>query len=209
MQAWIIATMKAYGYLGVYLLITLENVFPPIPSEVILTFGGFMTTYAKLNVFGVILAATAGSVSGAIILYAIGRLLPRERLERILDGKIGKILHFKKEDVEKAMGWFEKRGKISVFICRCVPIVRSLISIPAGMAEMHFGAFLFFTTLGSLIWNIVLVELGVFAGDSWEKIAGYVDTYSTITLVVLVIVFFGFALWFYKYRIKKNNNSSK
>ena len=169
MQEWIIQTMEQFGYLGIFLLITIENLFPPIPSEIILTFGGFMTTYTSLHVWGVILSATIGSVLGAIILYGIGRLLSVDLLAKILDGKIGKILRFKKEDVFKACDWFNSKGKKTVLLCRCVPIVRSLISIPAGMAKMKFGIFLVLTTIGSFVWNIVLVYLGAAAGEAWEK----------------------------------------
>ena len=108
MQQWIMEWMNSFGYWGIALLIVLENVFPPIPSEIILTFGGFMTTYTRMTIPMVILFSTAGSVAGALILYAVGRLLPRERLERLVDGKIGKILRFKRQDVEMAMGWFDR-----------------------------------------------------------------------------------------------------
>lgn len=128
-----------------------------------------MTTYTSLHVWGVILSATIGSVLGAIILYGIGRLLSVDLLAKILDGKIGKILRFKKEDVFKACDWFNSKGKKTVLLCRCVPIVRSLISIPAGMAKMKFGIFLVLTTIGSFVWNIVLVYLGAAAGEAWEK----------------------------------------
>ncbi len=211
MQDWIIEIMNQYGYIGILLLIAIENIFPPIPSEVILTFGGFMTTYSNMQVWGVILAATAGSVLGAIVLYGVGRLLSPQRLEHWLEGKIGRLLHFKKGDVTKACGWFEKRGKSTVLFCRCIPIVRSLISIPAGMAKMNMGLFLLFTTIGSFVWNIILVYFGVFAGASWESILDYMSTYSHITLAVLVIIALICTVIFFKKRFasKDNDSSSK
>ena len=133
MQEWIVHLTNTYGYFGILLLIFLENVFPPIPSEVILPFSGFLTTCTNMNVFGVIIYSTLGSVLGAIVLYGVGYILNQERLERILDGKVGKILHFKKQNVEKTMAWFRRYGIATVFFCRCIPMVRSLISIPAGM----------------------------------------------------------------------------
>lgn len=202
MQDWIIKIMETYSYLGVFLLITLENVFPPIPSEIILTFGGFMTTQYHINFWGVILAATIGSVTGAIILYGVGRLLSADRLAKILDGKIGRILHFKSEDVYKSCDWFNKHGKKSVLICRCIPIVRSLISIPAGMAKMEFGIFLLLTALGSAVWNTVLVYLGVLAGESWQKIVNGVGVYQTITVVVLGILAVFIIIWYIRFRKK-------
>lgn len=209
MQALIITMMNKFGYLGILLLIAIENIFPPIPSEVILGFGGFMTTYTKLNIIGVIIFATLGSVIGAIVLYLIGRILNKERLSKIVNGKIGKILFLKEEDIEKAYGWFDKRGYATVFFCRFVPIVRSLISIPAGMSEMKLPKFLVLTTIGSLIWNTVLVVIGSLLGENWEKLVLVMDEYSTIALILIIILFVVIIFMFYKNKFKKNKASSK
>lgn len=115
MEQWIIQMMEEFGYFGVAFLIALENIFPPIPSEIILTFGGFMTTYTSLNVWLVILMATIGSVLGGTVLYGIGRILDAEKLERILSGRIGKILRLKPQDVQRAQNWFARKGNITVF----------------------------------------------------------------------------------------------
>ncbi len=208
MEQWIIQMMEQFGYFGVAFLIALENIFPPIPSEVILTFGGFMTTYTSLNVWLVILMATIGSVLGGLVLYGIGRILDADRLERILSGKIGKILHLKPQDVERAQNWFARRGKATVFFCRFIPIVRSLISIPAGMMKMNAGIFLILTTLGTAIWNTVLVWLGVFAGASWEKIVEYLGVYSEIAVVILAVGVLLFGIFFYRHRLKKKKKES-
>lgn len=180
--------MNQYGYYGIILLIAIENIFPPIPSEVILTFGGFMTTYTYLSVWGVIITATLGSLLGAVILYGVGRMLSPERLRNMLDGKVGQILHLKKEDVFKACEWFNGKGKSTILFCRCIPVVRSLISIPAGMSKMKLGIFLIYTTIGSFVWNVVLVYLGVTAGASWEKIVAGSDAYTKVTIIVLGIL---------------------
>lgn len=203
MQEIIISFMDQFGYLGIMLLVALENVFPPIPSEVILAFGGFMTTYTSLHVVGVIISATIGSVVGAIILYFIGKLLNKERLISIVSGKVGKILRLKPKDIEKADKWFDERGNVAVFFCRFVPIVRSLISIPAGMSDMPIRSFLLFTTIGTLIWNTVLVILGSKMGENWTKIVDFISEYASITLVVLVIGFIAFVAWFYFGRLHK------
>lgn len=205
MQEIMINIMNQFGYWGILILIFIENVFPPIPSEVILTFGGFMTTYTNMNVVGVIIFSTIGSVIGAIVLYGIGRLLTQERLEYILDGKIGRMLGFKKDDVKKTEEWFIKRGKLTVLFCRFIPIVRSLISIPAGMTKMKLGIFILLTTIGTAIWNTVLVLLGAGAGASWEKIVVYMDKYSTIALIGISILCVIAAILFYKNRIAKKN----
>ena len=203
MQELVIQIIEQWGYIGVAMLIAIENIFPPIPSEVILAFGGFMTTKTTLNAIGVIIAATIGSTVGAIVLYLIGRILNKERLEKIVSGKIGKVLRLKAGDIEKADKWFDTKGQKTVFICRFIPIVRSLISIPAGMSEMKFLKFLLYTVLGSTIWNTVLVVLGKQLGDSWEKVVEIFNNFSHIILVVLILLVILGIYWFY--RNKKKN----
>ena len=176
--------MGQFGYFGVFLLIMIENVFPPIPSEVILTFGGFMTTYSEMTRTGVIIAATAGSVVGAMILYSIGLLIDVSRLEKIVD-RWGHLLRLTRKDIHQADAWFDKYGPWTVLFCRLVPLIRSLISIPAGMSNMNFPLFLLLTTVGSLIWNAALVSVGAAVGDNWESIVHYMDIYSNIAYVLI------------------------
>lgn len=199
MESWITSIMEGYGYFGVFLLIMLENLFPPIPSEVILTFGGFMTTKTDLTITGVVITSTLGSVAGAIILYALGSILNIKRLEKIVD-RWGYILRLKREDIYKADAWFEKHGVWTVFFCRFIPLIRSLISLPAGMARMNLLLFLIFTTLGTLIWNVILVNIGAAVGESWETIVYYMDIYSNIAYVVMGIVFIIFVVRYIKKR---------
>lgn len=208
MQEWIIQIMNQFGYIGIALLIAIENIFPPIPSEVILTFGGFMTTYTSMNIWLVALFATIGSVIGAIVLYGIGRLLTPQRLAWIID-KWGRILRIKKQDIKKAEKWFNRRGSLTVFFCRFIPIVRSLISIPAGMAHMNIGKFLLYTTLGTSIWNIILVYLGAYAGANWENILKYMNTYSNIAVAVLVVAGIVLVIWFIKKRKNRDNRKEE
>jgi membrane protein DedA with SNARE-associated domain len=205
MQTWILDIMNQYGYLGIMFLIAIENIFPPIPSEVILTFGGFMTTYTSLKVVGVIISATFGSLIGAILLYGVGSYLSPERLGNLLDGRLGQILNLKKEDFMNACEWFNKKGKSTVLFCRCIPIIRSLISIPAGMAEMKMSQFLLLTTIGSVIWNTALVCLGAILGASWEKIIEKTGIFSQIILLALVFGITFLAMWLVKKKICKLN----
>ncbi len=198
MQAAIISIMNKFGYFGVFFLIAVENIFPPIPSEVILLFGGFMTTYAKLNILGVVIASTLGSLLGAIILYYIGKILNKDRLKKIVKGKTGKILRLKEADIDKADEWFDTKGNKTVFFCRFVPILRSLISIPAGMSEMEMPKFLLYTILGSAIWNSVLTILGSIVGEKWESILTIFDKYSHLTLIILIILFIIFVTIYLK-----------
>ncbi|MGM0867576.1 MAG: DedA family protein [Bacillota bacterium] len=203
MESWITSIMEQFGYIGIFLLITLENLFPPIPSEVILTFGGFMTTHTSLSVFGVVVASAIGSVAGAIVLYGIGLLIDINRIEKIIE-KWGHILRLSKKDVHKANEWFSKYGVWTVFFCRFIPLIRSLISLPAGMAHMNFGVFLVLTTLGTLIWNVVLVYIGASVGGSWETIVGYMDIYSNVMYVVLALLFMVFVFLFIRKRMILN-----
>ncbi|WP_079529628.1 DedA family protein [Halobacillus hunanensis] len=195
MEDLLLSIINDYGYIGIFVLIALENIFPPIPSEVILTFGGFVTTNTPLSVVGVVISSTLGSVFGAVVLYGVGLLLDVERLEKIID-RWGKVLRLTKKDIYKADAWFDKYGPWTVFLCRFVPLIRSLISIPAGMSNMNFAAFLALTTLGTLIWNTVLILIGASVGDSWHSIVNYMDIYSNIVYVILAILFVLVVIWY-------------
>ncbi|MEI3605971.1 DedA family protein [Pseudogracilibacillus sp. SE30717A] len=184
MQDWVIEMLEKFGYAGVLLMMALENVFPPVPSEVILLFSGFMTTYTNLSVFGVIITATTGSILGAIILYGMGRLIHVERLEIIIE-RWQSIIRLKKQDLHMAKAWFDKHGYAAVFFCRMVPIVRSLISIPAGMSGMTFWLFLLLTMIGTIIWNALLVIVGTVLGASWIDILGFLEVYSKFAYVLI------------------------
>ncbi|TQS74452.1 DedA family protein [Ornithinibacillus gellani] len=200
MDHWLIEIMNAYGYMGIMFLIAIENIFPPIPSEVILTFGGFMTTFTDAKIWYVVIAATLGSVVGAIILYIVGLQLDIRRLEIIVD-KWGHILRLTKSDLHQANAWFDKFGPWTIFFCRFIPLIRSIISIPAGMSHMNVIVFLLFTTLGTFLWNIVLVSLGAKLAGSWETIVMYMDIYANIIYVLLLI--FGLILIVWLIRRKR------
>ncbi len=199
MKNFILSFMSRYGYLGILLLIIIENIFPPIPSELILTFGGFMTTYTSMNVLGVIIFSTLGSILGAIILYYMGYLLNKDRLLHLASSRLGRILHFNAANINKSLDWFHDKGNNSVFFCRFVPILRSLISIPAGMCKMNQGKFLLYTTIGSLGWNTILIFLGHLVGESWDELCKLFHHYSYAIRYILIALFI---LWIYK-KLKK------
>jgi len=165
-----------------------------------LTFSGFMTTCSRMTVWGVVLSATVGSSLGAVVLYFLGKIFNADRIELLFDSRFGRMLHLKAEDVKTAGKWFNKHGYQAVFLCRFVPVVRSLISIPAGMAKMKLGTFLLLTVLGTFIWNSVFVYLGRLAGEAWGRIVSYMDYYTMITAVVLVILGLVFIVYFIKKR---------
>lgn len=203
MTAWLTGLIEHFGYLAVILMIAVENIFPPIPSEVILTLGGFLVTKTSLTLVGVILASTLGSIIGAIILFSISRNLTLARLEKLLETKLFKLLGFKKDDAQKAINWFDKYGVGAIFYGRCIPVVRSLISIPAGIAHVGWGKFLALTTLGSFIWNTVLVGLGFYTGKNWHLVVKIFDDYTIVIIVIILIALVYFGHKWYKTRIKK------
>ncbi|ELY0462524.1 DedA family protein [Listeria innocua] len=202
METWITSIMADFGYIGIFLLIMIENLFPPIPSEIILTFGGFMTTVSSLNVVMMIIVATLGSVVGAILLYKVASYFGKERLTHIVL-KYGRVLRLKESDIERAESFFLKYGSWAVFLCRMIPLIRSLISIPAGMTKMKMSRFLILTTAGSLLWNTVLIGLGALLGESWGEIVVFMDSFSTVIYsIIAVITLLGLG-FFFRARFKK------
>lgn len=199
MQEFIIDLMDQAGYLGICFLIIAENIFPPIPSEAILFFGGFMTIHTNMTIPGVIFFSTLGSLTGAIILYEIGSLLTIQRLEWMVSKRAFRWLGFEKKDIMKTIDWFKKHGPRAVLFGRCIPVIRSLISIPAGMAGISLPVFLSYTLFGSAVWNTLLISLGAFLGVSWDNIAYYFNTYSSIVILVLIL---GLLIMFLR-RLKK------
>ena len=191
--------INQFGYFAVGALIFIENIFPPIPSELILPLGGFFTTTTNMVLPGVIAAATVGSVLGAYILYGIGWVLNRNRLMRFFETKPMRLLGFKGDDIAKAIDWFDRRGQISVLICRFVPIVRSLISIPAGVARMNMVKFAGYTLLGSAVWNTVLCSLGAAAGSAWMTVSEQAEWISDIVKCVIIALVVVLAIvWIWK-----------
>lgn len=195
MDETITQLIQNYGYLAIAGLIALENIFPPIPSELILTFTGFMTLTTGLNAWGAVGAATAGALFGALILYLLGTAFDRQRLNRLAASRFGKLLGLSPEKIAKTERYFVKHGKSAAFFGRFVPVVRSLISIPAGMSHFSLRHFIVFTTCGTLIWNTVLIFAGRLAGSAYEQvIANYQAFVAPVLLAcaVLAICFLAF-----------------
>ena len=177
---FILGIINKFGYFGIFFLITIENLFPPIPSEIILTFSGFIAKQADLSIFLIIIASTLGSLIGAIILYYLGYFLN----DRIIN-----ILRLNKENTNKSIEEFKENGKKSVFIGRLAPIIRSLISIPAGIAKMNIIEFIILTTLGSLIWNTILILLGNMIGENYIIVSKVISAYYKPIIFILIIFF--------------------
>ncbi|HYP17897.1 MAG TPA: DedA family protein [Opitutus sp.] len=186
MSDWIKSIIEQFSYPGIVFLLFLENVFPPIPSELIIPLAGFVSTQGQISLAGVIVAGTAGSVAGAIVLYGVGRRLGAERLRRWCD-KHGRWVGLTRKDLERSDRWFRRHGAKTVLLGRVVPGVRSLISIPAGVAGMDMRVFLLYTTLGSAAWTAALALAGRMLGRNYERVEQVIGPVST-TVVVLIIL---------------------
>lgn len=189
------AFINQFGYLAVTALIFLECVFPPIPSEVVLPLAGFTTTISSLTLPGVIAAATVGSFSGACVFYAVGRLLSPERLKALFSKRFMRVLGFRLSDITRIVDWFNRKGQISVLICRCIPGIRSIISIPAGTAKMNLARFSVYTFIGSLAWNTLLCSLGAFAGNAWTQVSDGAQAFSDTVIMILLVICLVVAAW--------------
>ncbi len=203
MLDWIKNLMESLGYVGVAVLMFLENVFPPLPSELIMPLAGFTASQGKLTLIGVIIAGTIGSVVGALPLYYLGRIVGEEKLKQWAD-RYGKWLTVSSKEIERADQWFEQHGNKTVFFGRLVPGIRSLVSIPAGISGMNIATFLLYTAIGSSIWTAALAFLGSLLGEQYEKVDAYLGPISYVVLGLLVI---SGGIWIW--RRKQRSTASK
>ena len=188
MASWVISFIFSTGYWGIVLLMFLENVFPPIPSEVIMPLAGFMVAQEKLTLLGATLAGMAGSVLGALLFYYAGKKLGEERVKRFAD-RYGRWLTVSGQDIERASRWFHRHGSAAVFFCRLIPGVRSLISVPAGIAGMNFIKFLFYTSIGTALWAGLLAYIGYVLGSNFTKVGEYLDFVSWIVFGAIGVLY--------------------
>ncbi|MFF0748573.1 DedA family protein [Streptomyces sp. NPDC004267] len=180
METWINSLMDTLGAPGAGIAVALENLFPPIPSEVILPLAGFAASSGRMNLLAALLWTTAGSVVGALALYGAGALFGRERVLAVA----ARLPLVKVADIERTEEWFARHGTKAVLLGRMVPIFRSLISVPAGVERMRLPVFLALTTLGSALWNTIFVLAGYLLGENWEEVTEYVSVYSTAVLLL-------------------------
>lgn len=187
-KQWVEQIILTLGYGGIALVMLLENLFPPIPSELVMPFGGFLAAQGQLSVFWVIAAGTVGSVLGAVALYEVGRMFGERRVRAIID-RYGRWLGVDGQDFDRAVHAFERHGQAIVFFGRLIPLIRSLISIPAGVRKMPLPTFLLFTTLGSAAWNTALTYAGMVLGQNWQAVLDVIKRYQQVVIVALVILF--------------------
>ncbi len=186
MVEWITNTVYSLGYLGIGLLMFLENLFPPIPSELIMPLAGFTVAQGKLEFVYVVVAGVVGTVLGALPWYYAGKFLGEENLGKLAD-KHGRWLAISSEDIAKAAKWFDRHDGQAVFLCRLVPGVRTLISIPAGLSGMPLVPFLIYSTLGTVLWIWLLTYAGYVLGSNYQLVEAYIDPISKLVLLVLIV----------------------
>lgn len=186
LEEWVLAVMEKLGYLGIAFLMFLDNIFPPIPSEIIMPSAGYTASKGDLSLIGVIIAGSAGSLIAAMILYWIGLKIPEQRLFIFIE-HYGKFLRIKVTDLEKALNWFNQHGHKIVFFGRMIPAVRSLISIPAGMSKMPFGKFMTYSGLGTIIWTTFLAFLGYHFSENQALMTLIMQRVGYIILVFVIL----------------------
>lgn len=190
MASWIEGIVQTTGVLGVAFLMFLENVFPPIPSELIMPLAGYTASQGHANILLVIVAGTIGSLAGGFFWYLLGRWVGEEGLKRIAD-RYGRWLTLSRSDIDKADDWFDTHGHKAVLLGRLVPTVRTLISIPAGLSEMPVRRFLIYSAIGTAAWTTILALLGYGLGSQYERVNAWMDpvSYGVLGLIVLIYLY--------------------
>jgi membrane protein DedA with SNARE-associated domain len=217
---WVQDVINQFGYFGVALLVVIENVFPPIPSEIVLPFAGFVAqqgasavnatadaAQSDTTVVGMMIAATVGSVVGALILYFVSAAIGPERLRGFVE-RFGKWFGVKSSDLVRAEEWFDRRSFVAVLVGRCVPLIRSIVSIPAGFRRMKLTSFVVLTAIGSAVWNIALIGAGAVLGDQWERVGEYVGVFQWLVIVAVLVLLVRFVVSRLKKRRPQNGVTS-
>jgi membrane protein DedA with SNARE-associated domain len=194
------------GYGAIFAAMFLENLFPPIPSELIMPLGGFYVQQGKLALVPVVLAGLLGTVLGALPWYGIGRLVNEERIERWLE-RHGRWIGISPQELHRSRNWFNRHGTALVFWGRLIPGIRTLISVPAGIEMMPFVPFLIWTTAGSLIWTLLLTMAGLLLGESYSNVEVWIEPVAKVIKVLLVAAVLGFGVWLGLRTWKKRTNS--
>lgn len=193
LQTWVQEIIASMGYVGIVLLMILENLFPPIPSEIVMPFAGSLAARGEFNIVGVFIAGTLGAVAGAVIIYYLGVWLSEDWLRNWFKN-YGYIILMSEDDYENALAKFDKHGRKMVLIGRVMPAIRSLISIPAGLNKMALPTFLLYTTLGTAIWNVILLGAGYALGENWQRVMQFLRTYEYIfwAIIGLLVIYYVF-----------------
>lgn len=193
---WTVEVVEAFGYVGVAFLVAVESIFPPIPSEIVLGLAGFVSSRGEAWIVGMILAATVGSLIGAYVLYGLAAAFGEERLRAIVR-RFGRWVRITEHDLDIADRWFDRHSTTAVLVCRCIPLVRSLISVPAGFRRMSLVPFTLYTAAGSLVWNTLFITGGYLLGERWEQLIGYADVlqFTVVGVAILALAWFAWKRW--------------
>ena len=195
MSDFIIGLITQWSYLGIFFLMVAENIFPPIPSELIMPFAGYVAANGDLNVFGVLVAGTLGSLVGTSAWYIAARLLGLHRFVWLCN-KLGRIATLSEDDIDKADHWFKRHGIWAVLVGRLIPAIRTLISVPAGLAAMPFGQFLLISAVGTVLWTAILTAAGYLLQANFHAVEAWVDPVSTgVVILAVVLYLYRFATW--------------
>lgn len=190
LSGWVLELMRTLGYLGLFLVLVIENVFPPIPSELVLPLAGFLVGLGEMSFWGAVAASTFGALVGAWILYAMGRYGGRPLVLRY-----GHFLRVDNDSLDRAEGWFRKYGDGVVLVARIIPVARSVVSIPAGTARMPLLRFTLLTVAGTGMWNILLIYAGQLLGENYERVSNWASAYSDVVVVLIALAVVGFAIY--------------
>lgn len=195
---WVIDLISVLGYWGVFFLMTLESALIPIPSEVTMPFSGFLVFSGKFNFWAVVATGTLGNLAGSLLAYYLG-LWGQERVVRKIIRQWGKYLLITEDEFDRAKVWFRRWGEPIVFFSRILPVIRTFISLPAGVAKMNLTKFIFYTTVGSFLWSLFLTSIGFVLGENWHSLGGYFRKFDIIFVTVFILI----VAWYLNYKIKK------
>ena len=209
-NAWALDVIRSMGYPGLGFIMFLENVFPPIPSEVVLPLAGWLTLDPDtgFTLVGVTIVGAIGSVAGAFFFYGLGKWFDESRV-RFLLRRFGKWFLLSESDFDVALSWFDRYDEYVIFFGRMVPLIRSLISVPAGLASMHVGKFAAYTAVGTALWSFLLAFAGRLLGARWALVAEFIDRYETVVIVVVVVAFVYFVATRLRKRFQEKSDATE
>lgn len=191
---WIEGLIAAIGYPGIVVAMALENIFPPIPSEAVLPFAGALSAKGEMNFWGAVAAGTVGSLIGAVALYAVGYIAREAGVRRIVEA-YGKYVFISERDLDRGAEWFERYGEAVILFGRLIPLIRSVVSVPAGYTRMNLVRFLIYTTIGTTVWNLILTYIGRVLGENWADISELMEPYETLALALMALTAVSFIGW--------------
>lgn len=203
LATWVESVIEKIGYLGVALLVGLESVIPVIPSEIVQPYAGFVARRDDMSVVIMVIVATIGSVVGSLIMYGIAAAIGPNRLHSFIN-QYGKWVGISSAELDKAERWFDRRANATVLFGRCVPLIRAVISIPAGFRRMKIMSFTIYTAIGSLMWNIFLIGAGALLGDQWDRISKYISVFQWVVVLAIIVVLAKFVIS----RVKRRRTST-